>query len=336
MNFQKHLSSFFDIRYLYYKTFKSDLKTNIVKTKYILSLLVGIIISGSIYAHPAYAHTFGGDESASWLAKVAEIKTEAGLVAKNVGNSDALGYYSDALGEYWNSNDTKEMGERNALLQQKIPETINAVLDDAKSGNQNAVTTDLSNLNGYLDESITVRVDKDKLQNSTVQALSIVFVLKEALEKYGDALNSTVDLNDMSQMNMSSMSEGTMAGMMSNNTIVDQNAYENSIGLASTAQQLFADISSKNSDKSISNDKISAGFTKLVQDLNNKADANTIMNDVHVGIHPTLIDAYSIQEPTAHGTEPSVVPEFPLPALLIIVSIAGVVVATRLKPMLGF
>lgn len=307
-----------------------------MKTKYILSLLVGIVISGLIYTNPAYAHTFGGDESASWLAKVAEIKTEAGLVAKNVGNSDALDYYSDALGEYWNANDTKEMGERNALLQQKIPETINAILDDAKSGNQSAVTTDLSNLDGYLDESITVRVDKDKLQNSTVQALSVVFVLKETLEKYGDALNSTVDLNDMSQMNMSSMSDGTMAGMMSSSTIVDQNAYENSIGLASTAQQLFADISSKNPDKSIPNDKISTGLTKLVQDLNSKADVNTIMNDVHVGIHPTLIDAYNIQESTAHGTESSAVPEFPLPAILIIISIAGVVVATRLKPILGF
>ncbi len=305
----------------------------LLKNKFSITLLVGIIISGLVYTHPAYAHTFGGDQSAEWLAKVAEIKTEAGLVAKNMGNTAAIDYYSDALGEYWNSNDTKEMAERNTLLAQEIPVTINATLNDAKSGNQNAVTTDVSKLNGYLDESVVVRVDKDKLQNSTVQALSVVFVLKEALEKYGNAVNSTVDLNDMSQMNMSGSSMSGMAGMSS--TIVNNNAYENSIGLASTAQQLFAEISAKNPDKSNDNNKISSGFTKLVQDLTNKADVNTIMNDVHVGIHPTLISAYDIQEPSAHGTE-SAIPEFPLPATLVVISIAGVVTATRLKPILGY
>lgn len=308
-----------------------------LKNKFAVTLLAGIIISGLVYTHPAYAHTFGGDESAGWLAKVAEIKTEVGLVAKNVGKSNALDYYSDALGEYWNANDTKEMGERNALLAQEIPSTINATLTDAKSGNQNAVTTDITKLGGYLDESIPVRVDKDKLQNSTIQALSVVFVLKEALEKYGDAVNSTVDLNDMSQMNMSGSAMSGMSGMSGmSSTIVDDGAYENSIGLAATAQQMFADVSAKNPSKSTDNDKISAGLTKLVQDLNNKSDVNTIMNDVHVGIHPTLISAYDIQEASAHGTQSSAVPEFPLPVILIIISIAGVVAATRLKPILGY
>lgn len=304
----------------------------LLKNKFTITLLAGIIISGLVYTHPAYAHNFGGDESATWLAKVAEIKTETSLVAKNIGKSDALDYYSDALGEYWNANDTKEMGERNTLLAQEIPTTINATLNDAKSGNQNAVTTDVTKLGGYLDESVSVRVDKDKLQNSTVQALSVVFVLKEVLEKYGDAVNSTVDLNDMSQMNMSGSPMSEMSGMSS--TIVNGNAYENSMGLASTAHQMFADVASQNPSKSTDNDKISSGLTKLVQDLNNKANVNTIMNDVHVGIHPTLISAYNIQEASAHGNQ-SAVPEFPLPAILIVISITGVVAVARLKPILG-
>ena len=288
-------------------------------------LLVGIISSGLIYSYPAYAHNFGGDESASWLAKVAEIKTEVGLVAKHVGDKEAVDYYADALGEYWTANDTKEMGERNTLLQQEIPATINATLTDAGAGSPSAVDADVSKLNGYLDESVPVRVDKDKLNNATVQALAVTFVLKEALEKYGHALNSTVDLNDMSQMNMSG---GSMSGSMSTSMIVDKNAYENSVSLATAAQQMFSDIASKNPSKSSNNDKISSGLTKLVQDLNNKADVNTIMTDAHVGIHPTLISAYNIQE--------AKVPEFPMPALMAIISVAGVVAATRLKPILGF
>lgn len=299
-------------------------------------LLVGVIASGLIYTHPAYAHNFGGDESASWLAKVSEIKTEVANVAKHVGQKDALDYYSDALGEYWNSNNTQEMSERNTLLAQEIPSTINATLDDAIAGNQNKVNDDVAKLGGYLDESISVRVDKSKLNNSTVQALAVTFVIKEALEKYGDALNSTVDLNDMSQMGSMSdnMSGGSMSGMsnMAPSAIVDANAYayENSVSLATTAQQMFSDVASKNPGIP-DNSKISNGFAKLVQDLNGKADVNTIMNDVHVGIHPTLIASYNIQT-----TPEPAVPEFPLPAILIVVSIAGVVAATRFKSQLGF
>lgn len=311
-----------------------------MNSKFIAILLVGIIASGMIYTHPAFAHTFGGDESATWLAKVAEIKTEAGIIAKHVGDNEAIDYYSDALGEYWDANTTKEMGEKNALLAQKIPDTINQTLDDAKKpGMDSMVSDDVAKLGGYLDESIPVRVDKDKLNNSTVQALSVVFVLKEVLEKYGTALNTTTDLNDMSQMKADNMSSGNMSmDNMVMVTISDQNAYENSVALATTAQNMFSDIAKANPDKSDANAKVSAGFTKLLQDLTGKADANTIMMDVHTGIHPSLIDAYSIslaENSGIHNPE-SAVPEFPLPALLIVVSIAGVIAATRLKSRIGF
>ncbi len=294
-----------------------------------------ILASSLIYTHPASAHTLGGDESALWLAKVSEIKTEVANVAKHVGDKDAIDYYADALGEYWNSNDTREMGERNILLAQKIPATINATVDDANAVNQNMINDDVTKLDGYLDESIPVRVDQSKLGNSTVHALAITFVIKETLERYSDALNSTVDLNDMSQMNMS---EDKTSGMSMTNTIVDQNAYENSIALATTAQNMFSDLAAKNTDKSDANTKVSAAFTKLIQDLNNKADVNTIMTDVHVNLHPTLVSAYNIQEAaeSSTGYETPAVPEFPLPALLIVISIAGVVVATRFRPRLGF
>ena len=311
-----------------------------VNKKFTALLLVGVIGSGLIYTHPAFAHNFGGDESASWLAKVAEIKTEVSNVAKHVGQKDTIDYYSDALGEYWNANDTREMGERNTLLATEIPSTINATLGDAqKTGNESVVNDDITKLNGYLDESIPVRVDKDKLNNSTVQALAVIFVLKESLEKYGDAINSTVDLNDMSQMNMSGdHMSGMSNGSSMPSTIVDQNKYENSIGLATAAQSVFNDLAAKNTDKSDANTKISTALTKLIQDLNSKSDANTIMTDAHVNLHPVLISTYNVQEASENSTgyTPPAVPEFPLPAILIVVSIAGVVVATRFRPRLGF
>jgi len=307
-----------------------------VGSKLFALLLSVIITSGLIYTHPVFAHTFGDDESADWLAKMTEIKTETGLVAKHVGDTNAISYYSNTLGMYWNANDTIQMGERNTLLQTEIPSTINATLSDARAGNQGAVNDDVSKLNSYLDESIQVRIDPDKLDNSTIHALAVVYVLKEALGQYGKAINSPVDLNDMSQMNMSggSMSGGSMSGMSSmSSTIVDQNAYENSVGLTAAAQSMFNDIATNNQDKSDSNTKISVAFTKLIQDLNNKADGNTVMMDVHVNIHPVIISAYNIPGVTSANTT---VPEFQLPALLAIVSIAGVITVTRFRSQLGF
>ena len=287
-----------------------------------LSLAVVITI-GLIYTHPAYAHNFGGDESAAFLAKVPEIKTEMSQIAKNMANKDAVNYYADALNEYWNVNDTREMNERNALLAKEIPSTINATITAAQAGDSATVNSNIQTLNGYLDEAIPVRIDPDKLNNSTVQALAITYVLKESLEKYGDSINSTVDLNDMSMMKMNNMSSSMSGGNMQMSVpIVDQNKYENAIALATAAQQMASNLSTKNPDKSTYNDKISGAFTNLLQDMNSKSNGNTIMVDVHMQIHPNLMNGYNLK---------LAVPEFPLPALLVTISILGVIMMTRFR-----
>lgn len=288
-----------------------------------LSLAVVITI-GLIHAHPAYAHNFGGDESASFLAKIPEIKTEMSQMAKNMENKDAVNYYANAVNEYWNANDTREMNERNALLAKEIPSTINATIAAAQAADSAMVNANIQTLNGYLDEAISVRIDPDKLNNSTVQALAVTYVLKESLEKYGDSINSTVDLNDMSMMKMNNMSSSSMSGgnMQMSVPIVDQNKYENAIALASAAQNMWGDLATKNQDKSTYNDKISTAFTKLLQDMNSKADGNTIMVDVHMQIHPNLMNGYDLQ---------LAVPEFPLPALLVTISILGVIMMTKFR-----
>ena len=300
-----------------------------MNTKVVALLLAGIISSGLIYSHPAYAHNFGGDESAGFLAKVQEIKTELEQISMNLSNPSAIDYYVDATGEYWNANDTKEMGERNQLLAKEIPDTLDAIFMAAKMSNPNAddVNAKITQLNGYLDEAVPVRIDKDKLNNSTVNALAVTNVLKEVLEKYGDAINSTQDLNDISEMkDMSGMqsSGSSMSGMESSMaaTVVDENAYGNAKALAATATNMFNDLMKKYPNVT-ENSKISDAFTELNQQLDNKAAGNDVMITVHTKIHPNLITGYNIQ----------VVPEFPMPALLVIISIIGMIAITRFRSM---
>lgn len=295
-----------------------------MKNKIYALILSLTITSGLVFSHPVYAHNFGGDESAAFLAKVPEIKTEMNQMATNISNKDAVNYYADAVSEYWNVNDTREMNERNALLAKEIPSTINSTISAAQAGDLSTVNADIQTLNGYLDEAIPVRIDSDKLNNSTVQALAITYVLKESLEKYGDSINSTVDLNDMSMMKMNNMSSGSMSGgnMQMSVPVVDQSSYENAIALATSAQQMWSNLASKNPDKSTYNDKITTAFSNLIQDMKNKADGNTIMIDVHMQIHSNLTNGYNLQ---------LAVPEFPLPPLLVTISILGVIMITRFR-----
>jgi len=302
-----------------------------VNNKVIALLLAGIISSGLIYSHPAYAHNFGGDESAGFLAKVQEIKTELNQISKNLSNHDAVAYYIVATGEYWNGTyDTQQMAERNTLLAREIPNTLNAIYAaaNATSPDASTVNTNIQKLDGYLGEAVPVRVDKDKLNNATINALAVTNVLKEVLEKYGDAINSTQDLNDMSQMNMTGMqsSGSSMSGMQSSMsvTVVNENKYENAKALAATATNMFNDLMKKYPNVA-GNSKISDAFTELNQQLENKVAGNDVMLTVHTKIHPNLITGYNIQ----------VIPEFPLPILLIIVAFAGVIFVTRMKPKIG-
>ncbi len=287
-----------------------------------------------IYTHPAFAHTFGSDQSAVFIAKTYEIKTEVSQITKNIGNTDSIGYYSNALNEYWNTNDTKEMGERNALLAKEIPDAINATIESAKSGDSASTNSHISDLNGYLAEGLQARVDPDKANNSTIQALAVAYVSTEVLEKYGDAINSTVDLTNMNNMGMKNTNNSNMSGMnmASQLHIVNQDAYQNSLALATTAQQMFSNIAAKNPSNAY-NAKISNGFTKLISDLNAKADGNTIMTDVHEDIHPNLISGYDIPltPSVTSGYQNTVVPEFPLPVLLTLISVTGMIAITRLK-----
>ena len=309
-------------------------------SKFIVLLLAGVIATGLLYSHPAYAHNFGGDQSASFLAKVQELKAEMAGIEQDLPSQNDVAWHVDKSGEYWNANDAKEMGERNTLLAKEIPDTLSAIYDAVNTTNPDThdIKQKIDTLNGYLDEGITARVDKDKMQNSTVQVLVVTSMISETLEHYADAIGTNTDLNDMNAMNMtnSSSMSGMHSGTMSMTTIVNNAAYHSAQILAKSSQDYFDNfakpIAPASSSQQIS--VIDTQLANLNDEINSKADPNDIMITVHTKIHPALIMAFGLTEhPSSEG---SVVPEFPLPILLAIISIAGVVAVFRLKPRLGF
>ena len=63
--------------------------------------LASLMIIGMAYtATSAYAHTFSGDESAAFLAKVQELKVETHLKQQNLSNQNLVAWHIDKTGEF--------------------------------------------------------------------------------------------------------------------------------------------------------------------------------------------------------------------------------------------
>ncbi|MGH2611911.1 MAG: hypothetical protein ACRDFB_02545 [Rhabdochlamydiaceae bacterium] len=368
--------------------------------KGVSAVMVGLIIfAGLFYAHPAYAHNFASDESANFIGKVANLKAEVQALQMDLSDPAAVSWHVSKINSYWTANDTTEMAERNQLLSTEIPNTINTIITAAKqpSPDSSTISTQITALNGYLDESIPVRIDQDKLQNATVQALADTDIIKEALADYGIAINSQVDLNDMSKMqgmgsmdmgqgNMSGMNMGTsysqnegsaihlvqMSGMSSSGSMSGMSSNSNMSGMSGMSSsgnmsgmnmqsngttavpisnmaayhsaQTHAQAMKSFFDKNVAPLATASMSTpvqtadsymgQLIDAINNKDDGNTIMVITHMHIHPALITAFNLplMQMNMGG---SAVPEFPVPTLLVLVSIIGVVAITRFRTKLN-
>ena len=266
-------------------------------------LLVAVLAFGLFASSKAaYAHNFSSDESASFLAKVQEIQVESHLAQSDLANATNLQWHLQKLNQYWTASDTTQMAERNQLLSKQIPAAIVNITTNAMAHNANPtqIAQQVSALAGYLNESVSVRVDQPKLQNLTVSALAIKSVLDEALNDYGNATGATMSLTNMNNMGSMSMSSGSMSSMQMSNTsaIVNAGAFESSLGMVNASQKMWVDLKAK-TPSNVSSTAISAldaGFAKLVKLVSAKASAQQVMEVVHSAIHPNLAVAYGLQE----------------------------------------
>jgi len=293
--------------------------------------LASLMILGMAYtAKSAFAHNFSGDQSAAFLAKVQELKVETHLIQQNLSNQTLVAWHVDKTGEFWNTNDTKEMNERNQRLAKDIPGNLSALFDAANSTNPDAakVKSIVDTLDNSLAEAVTVRIDQTARDNATVNALAIVNVLDETMEDYGIAVgaeegsNMTMSSdNSTSGGNMSSMSDNSSSSS-STATVVNVAAYQTAQGLAAAAQDMFNTLKAKspsNNTAAIAN--LDQGFTKLKQAIDGKMSNDDVTSIVHGTIMTNMQTAYNLQT----------VPEFPLPILAAILGIGSVVAYSRVK-----
>jgi hypothetical protein len=307
------------------------------------TLLLAAVISAVLVSYSgqrAFAHTFQGGDSAEFLTMVQIIKSETSLAASNLDDKDTAKDHVEHASEALTNSTIKELAERNERLAKDLPaslESLGAAIDSGADASQ--VNQNVQSLSDLLDEAVTVRIEKVQLDNSTVKAVVVSNLVNEALEHYGEAIGFEGNMTDMSNMTMSdsggshmtnssSSSSGMSMGSESSNnvTVVSVANYQSAHAFAQKAQELYQEIKTRAiNGTETATQNLDSAFPDFIKAIDDKASAQDVMNIAHVRIHPNLQVAYNLQ----------VVPEFPLPLLMLLPVLGAIIAIGRFRLLPG-
>ena len=262
--------------------------------KLIITFLILSIVSSIAVSNPlnrAFAHTFSGDESATFLALLEMIKTEAHLAQQNLGTNVTLAHeHAEATTEHLDANQTKEISERNTRVSNELNDSLTA-LKNAFNSTSPPTASDIkdkvSNVDAILGEVLSVRIDKNQLNNVTVKASTINDLVGETLEHYGEAVGHE-------DTNKSSESNSTTNASSSAVKIVNEAAYQTAQALSSRVIELYKDVNSK-ALNSTAAENAQSGLEMLKSDIDKKVPFDTIDKLIDSTISPALNSAYDLK-----------------------------------------
>ena len=181
----------------------SKIKKEKILAPILLSILMLSAISGSTVS---FGHNFSTNESASFIALVDLIKTQAQLVQENIASNNmslASEHADDALALV-TGNVTKEIAERNQRLADELSTTLASLKTASETASENTTSASVeqivTDLDAILDETLTARIDADVLDNSTIRAMVMLDILDGILNGYGNAYAVGFDMTNMSMM----------------------------------------------------------------------------------------------------------------------------------------
>ncbi|HVP82706.1 MAG TPA: hypothetical protein VMS35_06670, partial [Nitrososphaeraceae archaeon] len=134
---------------------------------------------------------------------------------------DIAKQHIDKLKELYSNHTNEEIAEKNERIANEISTTINYFTPSSNQNNfsQSQIDNNVQNLNAILDESISVRIPKDVLDNSTVHALHFVELVNGVDMNYNSTLGEQ-DIQNMSLVN-NNKSRSQIEDIVSYNTARD-------------------------------------------------------------------------------------------------------------------
>lgn len=276
----------------------------------VLTIISSVTISN--VNNRVFAHTFSGDESASFLALLEMIKTETQLAEQNLGTNVTLAHqHANATTEHLDANQTKEISERNKRVSDELNSSLEALKNAFNSANPPSPSDfkdKVNNVDAILGEVLSVRIDKNQLNNDTVKALTVNDLVGETLEHYGEAVgheesNKSSESNSTTSTSNSSLSSNTSESVNSTTSeggngssvkIVNEAAYQTAQALSSRIIQLYQDVKSK-ALNSTAAETAQTGLETLKSDIDKKVPFDALDHLIDSTISPNLNSAFNLK-----------------------------------------
>jgi hypothetical protein len=289
-----------------------------------VALLLLLIIAMPLINSEIYSHTFTTDENVLFLALVDKLKTHAMLIEQFIlaNDTESAIQHSNLLKQLYSKEINDEIEEKNKRIADEISSLINTI-SSLRSNNmtQSQITNTIQDFEAVLDESVSVRISQDVINNSTIQALRLATLINDIDVNYANSFSIQpyimsamgMDQHGQQSMNMSAMGmdqHGQQSMNMSamgmdqhsqnsNNVSKDiQNltAYQTAQELLIPVKQVFEEIRSEketsNQDKVI---QLKENIDNLTTIIEMKKPYNEVAKVIHGIIQPTLQELYNLK-----------------------------------------
>jgi hypothetical protein len=282
-----------------------------VPTVRISSLMATLLVMLLVASYPhssLLAHTFSPIESASFLSLVDQIKSALLPIKQDISSNVTLAREQAQYARLLLTDSVlKELKERN----QRIATELLRMLDSLQNISLQNVNDNLSNINDLLAEAVTVRIQKDQLNNVTVQALAFANDTNKILDEYTAAIkegNTSLNMNmtngDMSSMKMDDGSMSMATDKTNKEIVKDVAAYQRAGALTDiTIDRFITELKGK-SNVTSAMEQVVKGLDQLKVSIQNMVSPVTIMGIVHGQIQPNLQTAFNLQldQSTSNGS----------------------------------
>jgi hypothetical protein len=256
------------------------------------------------YKQMAYAHTYAGDESASFMSVIKILQAEANLVQSNLVSNVTLAQdHAKSVVDVVNGNHTfgvlpDEVSEDNKRVAANLIHTANALQTAVKSKptpTQTDLKAKVDNFNATLQEAVAVRLPKDAASNSTINGLATKDLVNETLRQYGYAFGVA------NVKGGSSNNETTKSNVLgSPTTIMNISAYQSAQALASQTQGMLFQAKSvvpanATSATKTAIAKVATDLSQLKSTIDEKDPYDKVASIVQKTIYPDIDAAFHLR-----------------------------------------
>jgi hypothetical protein len=227
---------------------------------------------------------------------------EIGLVDTNLSSNITMAQeHAEHATEHLDTNTTKELAERNKRVANDLTTELadlQRVVKAEPAPTVQVLKDKVSNINDTLQEAVSVRIEKDQLTNSTINALAINDILGEVLEHYGAAygIEEQEEGKEYHTTETETNTTGTEAST-NTTTIIDLAEYQSAQAYANEAKQMFDEIkvlAPSNTTLAISN--VGSGLDEMISAVYNKAPFTTVDEIVDNKVLPSLKTAFNLTQ----------------------------------------